>query len=134
MKILSYLCPYFKHNVSFCGVSKFVSFTFPHISTKKKKKKKNWACKGALRLRLRIIGLDCLAIFNKIFLVLFSSFELHIIWLNRLSTSILFDWTVPVAVHWLNSFSNCTEFDRTVYQVIYFLLNRSPNRVCWICH
>ena len=40
-------------------------------------------------------------------LVLFSSFELHIIWLNRLSTSILFDWTVPVAVHWLNSFSNC---------------------------
>ena len=36
-----------------------------------------------------------------IFLVLFSSFELHIVWLNHLSTSILFDWTVPVAVHWL---------------------------------
>ena len=35
------------------------------------------------------------------FLVLFSSFELHIVWLNHLSTSILFDWTVPVAVHWL---------------------------------
>ena len=68
------------------------------------------------------------------FLVLFSSFELHIIWLNRLSTSILFDWTVPVAVHWLNSFSNCIEFDWTVYLVIYYLLNRSPNRVCWNCY
>ena len=70
----------------------------------------------------------------RFFLVLFSSFELHIIWLNRLSTSILFDWTVPVAVHWLNSFSNCIEFDWTVYLVIYYLLNRSPNRVCWNCH
>ena len=68
------------------------------------------------------------------FLVLFSSFELHIIWLNRLSTSILFDWTVPVAVHWLNSFSNCIEFDWTVYLVIYYLLNRSPNRVFWNCY
>ena len=67
-----------------------------------------------------------------LFLVLFSSFELHIFWLNRLSTSILFDWTVPVAVHWLNSFSNCIEFDRIVYLVIYYLLNRSPNRVCWL--
>ena len=43
-------------------------------------------------------------------LVLLSSFELHIVWLNHLSTSILFDWTVPVAVHYLNSFSNCIEF------------------------
>ena len=69
-----------------------------------------------------------------VFLVLFCSFELHIIWLNRLSTGILFDWTVPVAVHWLNSFSNCIEFDWTVYLVIYCLLNRSPNRVYWNCH
>ena len=61
-------------------------------------------------------------------------FELHIIWLNHLPTSILFDWTIPVAVHWLNSFSNCIEFDWTVYLVIYYLLNCSPNRVCWICH
>ena len=68
------------------------------------------------------------------FLVLFSSFELHIIWFNRLSTSILFDWTVLVAVHWLNSLSNCIEFDWIVCLVIYYLLNRSPNRVCWNCH
>ena len=36
-------------------------------------------------------------------------FELHIVWLNHLSTSILFDWTVPVAAHWLNSLPNCTD-------------------------
>ena len=67
------------------------------------------------------------------FLVLFSSFELHIIWLNRLSTSILFDWTVPVAVHWLNSFSNCIEFDWTVYLVICYLLNRSQPHSSSFC-
>ena len=69
-----------------------------------------------------------------VFLVLFSSFELHIVWLNHFSTSVLFDWTVPVAVHWLNSFAKSIEFDWTVYLAIYYLLNRSPNRVCWNCH
>ena len=67
-------------------------------------------------------------------LVLFSSFELHIVWLNYLFIHILFDWTVAVAVPWLNRFSNCIVLDWTVYLAIYYLLNRSHNRVCWNCH
>ena len=45
--------------------------------------------------------MDFLAIFNRTFLVLFSSFELHFIFLNHLSTSILFDWILAVAMDWL---------------------------------
>ena len=67
-------------------------------------------------------------------LVLFSSFELHIVWLNYLFIHILFDWTVAVAVHCLNRFSNLIVLDWTVYLAIYYLLNRSHNRVCWNCH
>ena len=68
------------------------------------------------------------------FMVLFPTFELHIVWLNHLPTRILFDWTVPVAVHWLNRFSNCIVLDWTVYQATYYLLNCSHNRICWNCH
>ena len=74
-------------------------------------------------------------VFNKFFGgVLFSSFELHIVWLNHLSTHMLFDWTIPVAVHWLNRFSNCIVIDWTVYLVLYYLLNHSHNCVYWNCH
>ena len=59
---------------------------------------------------------------DRFLLVLFSSFELHIVWLNHLSTSILFDWTVPVAVHWLNSFYNCIEFDWTIYLAMFHFI------------
>ena len=66
----------------------------------------DWGCASCVRIVwLYLIG----------FLVLFSCFELHILWLNRLSTSILFDWTVPVAVHLLNRFSNRIVFGWTVY-------------------
>ena len=68
------------------------------------------------------------------FLVLFSSFELHIVWSNHLSTCILFDWTVPIAIYSLNHFSNCIVSDWTVYLAIYYLLNCSHNHVCWNCH
>ena len=50
--------------------------------------------------------LDCLAIFDRTFLLLFSSLELHIVWLKHLSTCLLFDRTVALAVHWLNRLSD----------------------------
>ena len=66
--------------------------------------------------------LDCLAIFDRPFLLLISSFELHIIWLKYFSTRLLFDQTGSPAVHWLNRFS---------YRIaIYCFLNRSPSHTC----
>ena len=60
------------------------------------------------------------------FLLLFPSFELHFIWLNHLSTCILFYWTVPATVHWLNCFSCCIVFDWTIYLAISCFLNCLP--------
>ena len=105
------------------GLASSLALLFLTLALKKKKIEpskvlSDWGCESYVWIVWQYL--------IRFFLVLFSSFEQHIIWLNRLSTTIVFDWIVPVAVHWLNSFSNCTEFDQTVYLVSYIF--------CWTVH